>query len=116
MLAVISPAKSLDFETKPTTRKASTPAFLDDAAVLIEDLVKLAPGEVSDLMGISTKLGELNCNRYNEWRKATRGGKQAALAFTRRRLHGPRCLGLSMPANSPRCSAGCAFCRASTAC
>lgn len=82
MLAVISPAKSLDFETKPTTRKASTPAFLDDAAVLIDDLVKLAPGDVSDLMGISTKLGELNCNRYNEWRKATRGGKQAALAFT----------------------------------
>ena len=82
MLAVISPAKSLDFETKPTTRKASKPAFLDDAGVLIEDLVKLAPGEVSDLMGISTKLGELNCNRYNEWRKETRGAKQAALAFT----------------------------------
>lgn len=82
MLAVISPAKSLDFETRPTTRKASTPAFLDDAAALIEDLVKLAPGDVSDLMGISTKLGELNCNRYNEWRRTTRGGKQAALAFT----------------------------------
>ena len=82
MLAVISPAKSLDFETKPTTRKATKPVFLDDASVLIEDLVKLGPGEVSDLMGISTKLGELNCNRYNEWRKATRGGKQAALAFT----------------------------------
>ena len=82
MLAVISPAKSLDFQTKPTTRKATTPAFLDDASVLIDDLVKLEPGEVSDLMGISTKLGELNCNRYNEWRKETRGGKQAALAFT----------------------------------
>ena len=82
MLAVISPAKSLDFQTKPTTRKATTPAFLDEASVLIEDLVKLGPGEVSDLMGISTKLGELNCNRYNEWRMETRGGKQAALAFT----------------------------------
>ena len=34
-------------------------------------------------MGISQKLGELNCNRYNEWRKdANSGGKQAALAFT----------------------------------
>ena len=82
MLAVISPAKSLDFESKPTTRKASTPAFLDDAALLIDDLVKLAPGDVSDLMGISTKLGELNCDRYSQWRKETRGGKQAALAFT----------------------------------
>ena len=82
MLAVLSPAKSLDFETKPKTRKASKPIFLNDAALLIEDLAKLAPGEVSDLMGISTKLGELNCNRYSEWRKEMRGTKQAALAFT----------------------------------
>ena len=82
MLAVISPAKSLDFETRPATRKSSAPAFLDDAALLIDDLTKLAPGDISDLMGISTKLGELNCNRYNEWRRDGRGAKQAALAFT----------------------------------
>ena len=82
MLAVISPAKSLDFDTRPITRKASAPAFLDDAAVLIRDLTKLAPGDISELMGISQKLGELNCNRYNEWRTDTRHGKQAALAFT----------------------------------
>ncbi len=82
MLAVISPAKSLDFESRPTTRKATTPDFVDDAAVLIEDLAKLAPGDISDLMGISQKLGELNCDRYNEWRKDANGGKQAALAFT----------------------------------
>ena len=82
MLAVISPAKSLDFETRPTTRKYTMPDFVDDAAILIGDLVKLAPGEISDLMGISQKLGELNCDRYNEWRKDANGGKQAALAFT----------------------------------
>lgn len=82
MLAVLSPAKSLDFEAPPTTRKATTPSFLGDAATLIADLTKLAPGEISDLMGISTKLGELNCDRYNEWREDTRGGKPAALAFT----------------------------------
>ena len=82
MLAVISPAKSLDFETRPATRKSSQPAFLDEASLLIDDLTKLAPGDVSDLMGISAKLGELNCNRYNEWRRDGRGAKQAALAFT----------------------------------
>ena len=82
MLAVLSPAKSLDFHTPAATRKATTPRFLDDAAALIEDLAKLAPGEISDLMGISSKLGELNCNRYAEWRKDSTGGKQAALAFT----------------------------------
>lgn len=82
MLAVLSPAKSLDFETRPTSPKSSRPAFLDDAAILIDDLAKLAPGDISDLMGISTKLGQLNCDRYAQWRKDTRGGKQAALAFT----------------------------------
>lgn len=82
MLAVISPAKSLDFDTPAKTRKVTSPRFLDDAAMLIKDLTKLAPGEISDLMGISAKLGELNCNRYAEWRKDPAGGKQAALAFT----------------------------------
>ena len=82
MLAVLSPAKSLDFDTPANTRKATTPRFVDDAATLIADLTKLAPGEVSDLMGISAKLGELNCDRYAEWRKDAAGGKQAALAFT----------------------------------
>ena len=82
MLAVLSPAKSLDFHTPAATRKATAPRFLDDAATLIDGLAKLAPGEVSDLMGVSTKLGEVNCNRYAEWRKDPTGGKQAALAFT----------------------------------
>ena len=82
MLAVLSPAKSLDFDTPPGTRKATAPTFQGQAATLIRDLRKLAPGDVSDLMGISTKLGELNCDRYNEWREDGAGGKQAALAFT----------------------------------
>lgn len=83
MLLVISPAKSLDFESRPTTRKCSQPAFLDDARLLIDQLKGLSPGEVSDLMGISTKLGELNCDRYNEWAPPFNrdNAKQAALAF-----------------------------------
>ena len=83
MLLVISPAKSLDFESRPTTRKFSQPEFLDDARLLIDELKDLSPGEISDLMGISTKLGELNCDRYNEWvLPFTRdNAKQAALAF-----------------------------------
>lgn len=82
MLAVLSPAKSLDFATEPTTRKATAPAFQKEAATLIKGLRKLAPGDVADLMGISAKLGALNCDRYAEWRKDGDGGKQAALAFT----------------------------------
>ena len=83
MLLVISPAKSLDFESRPTTRKFSQPMFLDDARLLIDRLKDLSPGEISDLMGISTKLGELNCDRYNEWALpfTADNAKQAALAF-----------------------------------
>ena len=83
MLMVISPAKSLDFESRPTTRKFSQPAFLDDARLLIDQLKDFSPGEISDLMGISAKLGELNCDRYNEWAPpfTRNNAKQAALAF-----------------------------------
>ena len=81
MLAVISPAKAMDFATPPRTRKASTPSFLGEAATLIGELKQLAPCDISDLMGISTRLGELNCDRFNEWRVETAGGKAAALAF-----------------------------------
>ena len=82
MLAVISPAKSLDFETKAKTRKKTTPAFLNDSAELIAGLSKLAPQDVSELMGISDKLGVLNADRYATWSSDTKHGKQAALAFT----------------------------------
>ena len=81
MLTVLSPAKSLDFETKVTTRKKTTPVFLPEAESLIRRMRKFAPGEISDLMGISTKLGELNADRYAEWSQDTKGARQAALAF-----------------------------------
>lgn len=83
MLLVISPAKALDFDTKAPTQKHSQPEFLGDSNKLVQYLKKLSPGEVSDLMGISTKLGELNCNRYNEWTLpfTSENAKQALLAF-----------------------------------
>ena len=81
MLAVISPAKSLDFETKVKTRKKTQPVFLPEAEKLIGRMRNFAPGEISDLMGISTKLGELNADRYAEWTPDLKGAKQAVLAF-----------------------------------
>ena len=83
MLLVLSPAKALDFESPLATRKHSQPAFLDDAATLIAKLRRLSPGEVSDLMGISTQLGELNCDRFNEWSPpfTPENARPAALAF-----------------------------------
>jgi cytoplasmic iron level regulating protein YaaA (DUF328/UPF0246 family) len=68
MLAVISPAKTLDFESKPATKKHSLPDFVEDSAMLIKRLRTLPPSEISSLMNISDKLADLNHRRYAEWR------------------------------------------------
>ena len=83
MLAIISPAKSLDFDGRAPTRKSSVPSFLDDSAELIRELRELAPQDLSDLMGISTSLAELNYDRYATWGGpfSRRNAKQAMFAF-----------------------------------
>ncbi len=67
MLAIVSPAKTLDFESKLPTKKHSVPQFLSESEQLINTLKKFAPGEIGSLMGISDKLAELNHRRYHEW-------------------------------------------------
>jgi cytoplasmic iron level regulating protein YaaA (DUF328/UPF0246 family) len=59
MKIVISPAKTLDFETKLPTRKHSQPAFLDKAEIVHESLKDKSPAELSELMDISDKLADL---------------------------------------------------------
>lgn len=83
MLMVISPAKSLDFETSPVTTKATKPAMLSDSQALIDELRQLAPHDISDLMSISDKLGTLNYDRYQAWQTPfnKQNAKQALLAF-----------------------------------
>ena len=83
MLAIISPAKSLDFDGRAPTRKSSVPSFLNDSAELIRGLRELAPQDLSDLMGISTNLAELNYDRYAAWAEPfnQRNSKQAMFAF-----------------------------------
>ncbi|NND55482.1 MAG: peroxide stress protein YaaA [Gammaproteobacteria bacterium] len=83
MLILISPAKTLDFETAPATRTATQPAFLDQSEELVHKLQGLTPRKISTLMGISEKLGTLNYERYVDWQRPfTKGNaKQALLAF-----------------------------------
>ncbi|MBL1141908.1 MAG: peroxide stress protein YaaA [Proteobacteria bacterium] len=83
MLMVISPAKTLDFETPPVTQDFTQPEFLKESRKLILELKKLSPAEVSDLMKISDKLGTLNFLRFNEWKTpfTLNNAKQALLAF-----------------------------------
>lgn len=83
MLMVISPAKKLDFDASPPTRLFTTGDFLDDAEALIEALRELSPPQVSELMKISDKLGDLNFGRYLNWDKDLNldNARQALLAF-----------------------------------
>lgn len=83
MLMVISPAKTLDFDTPATTRQATTPEFLAQSQQLIDQLRLLSPTDISELMGISDKLGELNFKRYLNWHIPfdRHNAKQAVLAF-----------------------------------
>jgi hypothetical protein len=67
MKIVISPAKSLDFETQLPTSKVSVAAFLDQAELINKLLKEVTPNELSKLMKISDKLSELNWQRNQDW-------------------------------------------------
>lgn len=83
MLVVISPAKTLDFETPARTTVSSMPRFLDDSQTLIERMRELAPADIAKLMKISDKLSVLNSTRYETWSLpfTPDNAKQALLAF-----------------------------------
>lgn len=83
MLMVISPAKTLDFDTPPTTSESSQCDFLDQAAELIKILKTMKMPEVARLMDLSDKLASLNVARYESWKRpfTAKNAKQALLAF-----------------------------------
>jgi cytoplasmic iron level regulating protein YaaA (DUF328/UPF0246 family) len=83
MLIVLSPAKTLDYDTPPTTATHSQPAFLRHSAELIDILRTMSPAEIGSLMDISDKLAVLNVTRYASWspRFTANNAKQAVLAF-----------------------------------
>ncbi|MGH8467152.1 MAG: peroxide stress protein YaaA, partial [Pseudomonas sp.] len=83
MLTVISPAKTLDYDTPPVTQRYTQPQYLDDSQVLIEQLRELSPAQISELMHLSDKLAGLNAARFGSWTPAFTpdNAKQALLAF-----------------------------------
>lgn len=82
MLLVISPAKTLDFET-PCDAEATYPKFRKEALELIGVLKEKSPEEIQELMDISENLAELNADRYRKFRLARRPtiSKQSIYAF-----------------------------------
>ena len=83
MLLIISPAKTLDYETPPITEQFTQPDFLEHSAELIAKLRQLSPADISGLMGVSDKLAQLNAARFQSWSPPfdPTNAKQALLAF-----------------------------------
>jgi uncharacterized protein len=86
MLYLLSPAKSLDYETPvplAVREAATTPQFLPEAARLMALLKTQSAEEIAELMALSPALAELNVARYQAWsrRNTDRNSRPAALAF-----------------------------------
>ena len=84
MLAILSPAKTLDFDSPLTTDQHSAPEFTKESAALIKTLRQLEPSDIGSLMGISDKLAVLNHNRYAHWSAKfddASGARASLLAF-----------------------------------
>lgn len=83
MLVLLSPSKSLDYDTPPQTDTHTQPQFLDDARFLIDVLRDFSKEELRDLMDISEKLADLNYERYRSFSTPfdRENAKQAILAF-----------------------------------
>ncbi len=83
MLALLSPSKTLEWESPPATSRFSTPVFLKEAAELVDVLRGFNAGRIAALMKISTRLADLNTARFAAWRKrhTPANARPAVLAF-----------------------------------
>ena len=86
MLYLLSPAKSLDYDTptpKAVAKLATEPAFIERSTELIGLLKRRSAAEVAALMDLSEALATLNVGRYAAWSPqfTPANSKPAALAF-----------------------------------
>ncbi|MFO1337950.1 MAG: peroxide stress protein YaaA [Burkholderiaceae bacterium] len=86
MLFLLSPAKTLDYDTPvppALAQRATRPRYVDEAAALIDTLRGYTPAGIATLMGLSDPLAQLNVARYAAWstRFTAANSRPAALAF-----------------------------------
>ena len=84
MKILLSPAKSLDYKSELPTSKISEGCFLNEAQYLNNILKEKSPKDLSDLMGISSSLGEINYQRNNSWSLpfSSKNARQSIYAFS----------------------------------
>lgn len=83
MLILISPAKTLDYQSELATTRYTQPELLDYSQQLITEARKLSAPQIASLMGISDKLADLNATRFHDWQPdfTPDNARQAILAF-----------------------------------
>ena len=83
MLFLLSPAKSLDYDTPSTVTRPTTPQFVAHSAELIDVLRPKTEAQIARLMDLSAPLAALNVARYAAWRPrfTAKNSKPAVLAF-----------------------------------
>ncbi len=83
MLFLLSPAKSLDYDSPIADAPHTRPQFIAQSEALIAVLREKSPQEIASLMSLSDKLAALNAARYQAWspRFTARNSRQAVLAF-----------------------------------
>ncbi len=83
MLIVLSPAKTLDYDTPVSAKTHTVPDFIPRSAELITKLRAMSPSAIGSLMKISDPLAQLNAARFASWSKKFNldNARQALLAF-----------------------------------
>jgi uncharacterized protein len=83
MLALISPAKTLDYETALPTDQFTLPRLLKESENLIKDCQKLSATDIASLMSVSEKIATLNVERFRDWQPDFNfsNARQAIFAF-----------------------------------
>jgi len=83
MLVLVSPAKTLDFDTPPISDAFTQPRLLNQSQALIDICRRLTPMDIASLMKVSDKIAGLNAARFASWQPPFRpdNAKQAIFAF-----------------------------------
>lgn len=83
MLALISPAKTLDYDSVLPTDNHTLPRLLDHSQALIDVSRKLSASEIANLMSVSEKIATLNVERFRDWQPDFNlsNARQAIFAF-----------------------------------
>ena len=84
MKILLSPAKSLDFKSQLPTEKSSSLCFEKEAEYLNSILKRKSPKDLSQLMGVSSKIADLNYERNHDWKLpfSKKNARQAVYAFS----------------------------------